>query len=439
MRSGMAWIALYLALVVAPFAALVMGDLPPSRGFWFDLSVALGFAGMAMMGIQFALTARFRRLSAPFGIDIIYLFHRYLAWIALGFVATHFAILWLFQPEALGHSIDPREAEWELTAGRAALLLFGLAVVTSQWRKQLRLEYGLWRHAHVALATLGFGAAVAHIIGIGNLTATPSKRALWLSATLAWVLIVVWVRLVRPWRQLRRPWRVVEVRPERNGTVTLAIEPDGHAGLRRFMPGQFAWLTLRASPFGLGEHPFSIASAPEDLPRLEFGIKALGDFTAEIATLRPGERAWVDAPYGVFSIDRHRDAPGFAGIVGGIGITPLLSMLRSLAARGDRRPVWLFIGNKGWDDIAYREELDALRARLDLTLVHVLEDPPEEWQGARGFITRDVLAATLPAALRARLHYFLCGPTPMTTAAEAALAELGVPAAHVHTEVFELV
>jgi predicted ferric reductase len=438
MRAG-GWIALYLLLVAAPFAALLPGELPPSRGFWFDLSVALGFAGIAMTGIQFALTSRFRRLSAPFGIDVIYLFHRYLAWVALVLVAAHFAILWLFETEALGPTIDPREAPWELTAGRAALLLLALAVVTSQWRKQFRLEYGLWRYTHVALATLGFALAVAHIVGVGNFTAAPGKRALWLSVTLAWVLLVVWVRVVRPWRQRRHPWRVVEVRPERNDTVTLALEPEGHDGLRGFMPGQFAWLTLRASPFGLREHPYTIASAPEALPRVEFGIKALGDFSAEAARIRPGERAWLDAPYGIFSIDRHLKAPGFAGIVGGIGITPLLSTVRSMAARGDRRPVWLFYGNTGWEEVAYREELEALRGRLDLRLVHVLDEPPEGWEGERGHITRDLLERHLPAGLRGRLHYFLCGPTPMTAAADAALRALGVPARQVHTEIFELV
>jgi predicted ferric reductase len=432
------WIAVYLALVAAPLAVLMIGEMPPSRGFWFDLSMALGFAGMAMMGIQFALTARFRRLTAPFGIDVIYLFHRYLAWIAFGLVLAHFAILWVRDEEALGTTIDPREAPWELTAGRAALVLFGLAVVTSEWRKRLRLEYGLWRYAHVALATLGFAAATAHIIGVGNFTAQPGKRALWLAATLGWVLLVAWVRVVKPWRQLRRPWRVAQVRPERNGTVTLALEPEGHDGLRRFMPGQFAWLALRASPFGLREHPFSIASPPEWRPRLEFGIKALGDFSGGVAGIQPGERAWLDGPYGVFSIDRHPEAPAFAGIVGGVGVTPMLSMLRSMAERHDRRPVWLFYGNKGWDDVAYREELEALRDRLDLRLVHILEEPPPDWQGERGFVTRELLERHLPAEHRAAMHHFLCGPPAMTAAAEAALRALGVPAWHVHTEIFEL-
>lgn len=433
------WIGIYLLLVMIPQAVLLLGEVPPGQSFWWNFSMACGFAGMAMMGIQFALTSRIRAVSAPFGIDIIYLFHRYLAWIALGLVLVHFGILWWAYEERLGPTINPLEAEWELTAGRAALLLFGLAVVTSEWRKPLRLEYGLWRYSHVAFATLGFGAAVAHIIGIGYFTAAPVNRALWLAATLGWLVLLVWVRVVKPWGQKRHPWRVVAVTPGRNDVWTLTLEPDGHAGLKGFMPGQFAWLTLRASPYGLREHPFSIVSPPEELPRVSFGIKELGDFTAGIADIKPGETAYLDAPFGVFSVDRSPDAAGFVGVVGGVGVTPVLSMLRSLAARGDPRPFWLFFGNKDWDGIPFREELDALRQRMDLRLIHVLEDPPEGWEGEAGYVTREVLERHLPEESRPRLHHFLCGPTPMTAAAEKALHEMGVPAHRVQTEVFDLV
>jgi predicted ferric reductase len=437
-RRTATWIGIYLLLVVAPLAALLLGEMPPGREFWWDFSMALGFAGIAMLGVQFALTSRYKRASSPFGIDIIYLFHRYLAIIAVLLVLSHFGILWLWYEEDLG-PLDPREARWELTVARLALVLFVLLIVSSEWRKRLRIEYRLWRLSHVILATIGFAAAVAHIVGVGYYTAAPAKRVLWLSVTLFWVLLVVWTRVAKPWRARQRPYRVTEVRPERNGAWTLAIEPAGRPGLERFMPGQFAWLTLHGSPFGLREHPFSIASAPEDLPRIEFGIKELGDFTGSLGKVEVGDVAYLDAPYGVFSIDRHPDVAGFAGIVGGIGVTPMMSMLRSMAARGDKRPVWLFYGNKDWDDITYREEIDALRTRLNLKVVHILEEPSEEWQGEKGFVTKEVLERHLPADQRAAMHYFLCGPTPMTSAADEALRSLGVPAQRIQTEVFELV
>ena len=437
--SALPWVAIYLLLVTAPLLVLLMGEMPPGVDFWWDFAMALGFAGMAMMGVQFALTARFRRATAPFGIDIIYYFHRYLAIFALFVVLAHFLIIWVGYDEALGETIDPRQAPWELTMGRAALVMFALAVVTSQWRAQLRLEYGLWRYSHVFFATIGFAAAVAHILGVGYYTEAPGKRAMWLTATLFWVLLLLWVRVVKPWSQLRHPYRVDEVREERGNTWTLALVPDGHRGLKRFMPGQFAWLTLRSSPFLLREHPFSISSPPERLPRLEFTIKALGDRTRTIGSFERGEVVYLDGPYGMFSIDRYRDAPGFAGIVGGVGITPVMSMLRSMSERGDRRPFQLFYANGNWDDITFREELEELRSRLQLDLVHVLEEPPEGWEGESGFVTKDMLDRLLSNARRAETCYFLCGPPPLVAAAEQGLTASGVRPRQIKVEIFNLV
>lgn len=91
--SALTWLTVYLLMVLAPLIILNMGEVPPGSGFWWDLSMALGFAGMAMMGVQFFLTARFKRVSAPFGIDIIYYFHRYLSIVAFVFIFLHFLII----------------------------------------------------------------------------------------------------------------------------------------------------------------------------------------------------------------------------------------------------------------------------------------------------------------------------------------------------------
>jgi ferredoxin-NADP reductase len=113
-------------------------------------------------------------------------------------------------------------------------------------------------------------------------------------------------------------------------------------------------------------------------------------------------------------------------------------MLRTLADRGDRRPLILFYGNRVWERVAFREELDALAQRLDLKIVHVLQEPPPDWSGERGFVTEDVLMRHLPVT-RHRFEYFLCGPTPMTVGVERALATLGIAAARVHSEIFDWV
>ena len=86
---------------------------------------------------------------------------------------------------------------------------------------------------------------------------------------------------------------------------------------------------------------------------------------------------------------------------------------------------------------ARRDDLEQLKHRLDLTLVHVLERPPADWDGETGYIRADVLARHLPSGHR-RFQFFICGPDPMMDAAQSALLELRVPAERVHTERFDM-
>ncbi len=224
------WISVYLILVLAPLAILQMGEVPPGSGFWWDFSMALGFAGMAMVGVQFFITARFRRASAPFGVDIIYYFHRYLAVMAFTFIFLHFAIIRIDNADALG-DINPLQAPWYMTAGRIALLLFALLIFTSLWRKKLRIHYDEWRMLHIGLAVTAFLLALGHIEGVGYYIDAPAKRWLWTGYTLFWLLLIVYLRLIKPWHMSGRPYRVSEVRQERGNSWTLALEPDGHEGM----------------------------------------------------------------------------------------------------------------------------------------------------------------------------------------------------------------
>jgi predicted ferric reductase len=430
------WLAVYLLAVTVPLFALLPGG-APGFGFSWDFPMALGYAGLAMLGIQFALTARFRRATAPFGIDIVYYFHRYLAVFALAVVFGHYALLRIAHPEALG-SADPFAAPGYMTAGRAALVLFALVVFMALLRRRLGFEYDAWRALHALLATLAFGLALWHLHGAGRFLDTTWKQWVWGLYGAFWVLLIVYVRLVRPARVAREAWQVTEVRPERGQVWTLVFDPAAPGASLRFAPGQFAWLSLRASPFAMREHPFSIASSAERPQRIELSLKALGDFTSTIKDVQVGETAWIDAPYGTFGIDEHPGAAGYVFIAGGIGIAPIMSMLRTLADRGDRRALVLFYGNRVWDRVAFREELESLAQRLDLRVVHVLLEPPADWSGEQGFISREVLTRHLPPSTDG-LHFFLCGPTPMTTGLERTLAAIGVPAARVHSEIFDWV
>jgi predicted ferric reductase len=433
--TGMVWIGVYLVLVLTPLLVLLVRPVPGGNGFWWDFSLALGFAATTMMGVTFALTARFRHATEPFGIDIIYYVHRRISIIALLFTLLHPVLIFADEPAMLGMLV-PADMPMHLWAAIASLVCLAALIATSLWRSRLGIEYDRWRLWHIILAVAALSLAIVHIQLVGYYVDAPWKKVLWFVIPASWIVFLLYRRLVKPLLIMRRPFRVTDLRRERGNAWTLVIEPEGHAGFP-FQPGQFAWVSLWHTPFALREHPFSLASSAEHPERLELTIKELGDYTARIGTVEIGERVYLEGPYGAFSIDRQHRA-GYVLIAGGIGVAPFMSILRTMADRRDRRPVQLYYAAKTWEGLTFREELEALAERIDLDTVVILEQPPADWQGETGRITTDILARHLPKE-RIQRCYFVDGPVPMMEAAERALLELGVAARDIHVELYDLV
>jgi predicted ferric reductase len=432
---GAVWILVYLLFVLAPLFALLAGSHPPPRGFWTEFSVALGYSGLAMMGLQFGLTARFRYVTEPWGEDVIYHFHRQISLIAVGLVVAHPVILVAVQPELLAVS---NMLEAPLSAHFALLSIFAVIVlvVTALWRATLNIKYEAWHLIHVVLAVVAITAGVVHMVGSSFYLVDPWKRTLWIGLTVFWIGLLFYVRIVKPLFMLRRPYRVAEVRKERGDTVTLVMRPDGHPGFQ-FSPGQFGWLTLWGSPFKITAHPFSFSSSAAAADgRVEMSIRNLGDFTSEIHKVSVGQRVYLDGPYGAFTIGKPADMHVL--IAGGVGVTPMMSMIRTLADQGDKRPVVLLYGVQDWDSISFREDLEALKARLNLTVVYVLAKPPAGWTGEQGFINAEMFERHLPPPY-ADHEYFICGPNVMMDAIEKALGKMNVPMSKYHSERYSFV
>jgi predicted ferric reductase len=197
-----------------------------------------------------------------------------------------------------------------------------------------------------------------------------------------------------------------------------------HRGLR-FHAGQFVWLRLRRSVLGSQEHPFTIASSAQITGRLELTIRGQGDFTERLAALPVGTKVWLDGPHGSFTADAEEDADGLILLAGGVGITPMMSMLRTLADRGDPRTHHLVLAQRP-DEPLFADELASLAARLDLRVIHL--------EGRR--VDAALLAGVLPDPRVHRLDYFVCGPPSLLDGSLAALEQLGIASERVHTEQF---
>jgi len=429
------WIIVYLLFILGPLFALLAGSWPPARDFWTEFAVAIGYSGLAMMGLQFGLTARFRYVTEPWGEDVIYHFHRQISLIAVGLVVAHPLIMFAVQPELLA---VPDVNEVPLGAIFAFVSLFALValVLMALWRATLNIRYETWHLTHITLAVVAVTGGLLHMVGWGFYLTDPWKRTLWVGLTVFWIGLLLYIRIVKPLFMLRRPYRVSEVRMERGDTTTLVMRPDGHTGFR-FRPGQFGWLTVWGSPFKITGHPFSFSSSAEAADgRVEMSIRNLGDFTSAIDKIPVGKRVYLDGPYGAFTIGNPADMHVL--IAGGVGVTPMMSMIRTFADRGDKRPVILLYGSKDWDSVTFREELQTLEARLNLTVVHVLSNPPDGWTGEQGFINAEMLKRHLPPPF-ADHEYFICGPGVMMDAIEKALGEMNVPMPKYHSERYSFV
>lgn len=427
------WIVIFLILVLAPLILFLI-DHPPAREFWREFSVALGFIGLSLMGIQFIPTSRLPFLLKTFPVDSLYRVHHWSSIISFGFILAHPVILVLNNPNVL-RLFNLTTAPWRARAGVTSVVALLVLVVLSVWRSELYVEYEPWHWTHILLSVGAVGLAYWHMFGVGYHTSLMAQRVLWIAYGIAWGGMVIYVRLVHPLIQLANPYEIVKVTEMRNDSWTLDIAPQGHAGFR-FEPGQIAWLTINRSPFLVHEHPFSLASSAERRGFYQFTIKELGDFTSQINECEPGMRVYIDGPYGTFSIDRH-PAPGYIFIAGGIGSVPILSMLRTMADRDDQRPVIFFYGNKSWDMVAFRDELADLEKQLNLTVVHVLEKAPEGWKGEVGFITSEVLSRHLSEEMTDWVS-FICGPVPMIPFVTAGLHEIGLPPNQIHSERYEM-
>jgi predicted ferric reductase len=197
-------------------------------------------------------------------------------------------------------------------------------------------------------------------------------------------------------------------------------------GGMRFDPGQFVWLRLRRAVVGTEEHPFTIASSANVTGRLELTVRDQGDFSHRVAALRQGQKVWLDGPHGSFTAEQDTGCAGLVLVAGGVGITPMMSMLRTLAERGDTRRHLLVLAERGNEPL-FADELDVLGRRLDLEIVRTA--------GRR--VDLSMLTEVLPGRpWRDELDYFVCGPPSLLAGTLAALEQLAVPVGRVHTEQF---
>jgi predicted ferric reductase len=436
--AGAAWGVLlcvaYPLLILVPLTAFA--DLSPHSHHPLAAEIGVDGAVVAftILALQFVVSARLRWIEAPFGLDVLLRFHRTMAFVAMGLLCLHPLLVASDEGWAL---LTRWQVRWPVWAGRLALLLLLAHVAVAMFRGTLRLRYETWRRLHNTAAFLLLGLAFLHSFTLGDDFESMPARAVW--AALLLVAGGAWFygRLARPRLLRRASYRVVSVAREAPRVWTVTLAPPAGRPLQ-YAPGQFLFLRPHGGAVPDEEHPFSIASSPSPEGLISLTIKESGDFTAAIAGIRPGDLATVHGPFGRFSHVFHPHAGDVVFVAAGVGITPLMGMLRYMRDRRDARRTLLVYANRGAADIVFRGELESIQSGgcPALKTIHVLSQPPADWDGPTGRLDAELLRS-LCGGFSGKT-FFICCPPLMASGLIRGLKAAGVGPERIHADYFGL-
>jgi ring-1,2-phenylacetyl-CoA epoxidase subunit PaaE len=237
--------------------------------------------------------------------------------------------------------------------------------------------------------------------------------------------------------------RIAEVRRETPDAVSIAFAvPEAARQDFAFSCGQY--LTLRTMIDGEDvRRSYSICSGVDD-DELRVAVKRVdgGLFSSFVNEgIKAGDEIDVMTPAGRFTVDIQPDAARtFVGFASGSGITPVLSIVRTVLSREPKSRFFLFYGNKSTGSILFRETLDDLKDRfLDrLSIFHVLSREQQDIPILNGRLDKEKVSVLLRSIVPASIvdHAFICGPASMIDEIEGALLDLGMPGERIHVERF---
>lgn len=261
----------------------------------------------------------------------------------------------------------------------------------------------------------------------------------------------LWRRLSSAMRGVRHPakrsnggpWRgyleVAEILRETPTVKTFRLRnPEGGALPFGFAAGQFLTIELPTDKGTVRRH-YSISSAPSETDSCAITVKREAEGVGSRYlhnNVAPGRCFYVEGPLGRFTFSAD-EAPALVLIGGGVGIAPLMSVLRELCARGAAIPVTVLTAFRTRDEIIFGDELRELGSKPNIQFNCTIEHPDQGsgglWHGLRGRLTLDMIASA-QGLKGARVH--VCGPAAMMDAVLHHLADLGVKADAIRTEAF---
>lgn len=437
---------IYLSIVLIPLGISMSLNLP-NRPWLDELSSSLAMIGFNIILLEFWLSGRVKSLSKFLGIDWVLQVHQLFARTALVFLLIHpFMYTLPTQPAWMMNPSHDNFLRLTVASGLAGMLslfcliaLIGLAIM----KKSSELSYEAWRLSHVILALVVAGVGFFHTMDAGRYAQEIWMKTYWQSMLGLAVMSIVWIYLIKPLIQKKHAYEVISVKQVSMKIWELVIKHSKQT-LLNFRGGQFAWLKIGSSS-PIPENPFSIAScSKQESAEIKFLIKDVGDFTHQISQLQVGHKIFLDGPYGnfgakAFSVEHDQ----LVMIAGGIGIAPMISILRQIESDQDSKvlakKILLIYGNRVAEQAINLKEMIQLESFGNLEVTQLVSEPSKDWQGLTGVLD----SATLEKILNIHqinvksAQFVICGPAEMIDSVEISLDQLGAPLVNIDSERFQ--
>ena len=414
-----------------------------------------GLIGLVFLALALLVTP-LRRLT---GWNTLIAIRRNLGVFGFVYIALHFSIFFVFdRGGSVSSTLEEIVERVYLWFGTAALVMMIPLAVTSTDGMVSRLGARRWKLLHRLTYPIVICGVVHYYLLVKSDVRQPFVFAVVAGALLAY-------RLVRHYLDLRAEVRTAQAKltqsralaPPRkrtfwSGELKVArifdeggnvktfrlVAPGGGPLPFEYAAGQYLNLALTIDGKRVNRS-YTIASSPTRRDSCEISVKraANGYGSRHLhETWREGSVVKVGAPAGRF-VFAHDQAARCVLIAGGVGITPMMSTVRSLTDRCWPGEIYLLFSVRVLGDLVFREELAYLQARFPNLHVRVTltNDPDSAWDGARGQISRAMIESFVPDLARGPI--LLCGPDPMMTAMRRLLVDqLGIPDAEVLQEAF---
>ncbi len=434
--------ALVALLLLILAGALTIPFAFESPSMWYKFGIEktslragkmLGLTAGLLILLQLPLAGRLKILDRIFSLPGLIRQHRMHAWAIAILALIH--PLCVLLPE--GTLIVPLEMRyWPEWIGVVLLVFILSQFAVSQWRQSMGIAFHTWMRFHRIAGLLIVALLVVHVLYVSeSFSEDGLPRLAMIGTAAAFLLFWLWVRSA--WLRMRRkPFLVSRVEPTGSDCTCIELTPTT-PHLLSYVPGQFAWVSFASATVVPEAHAFTLSSTPSRPGMLQFTIRACGDWTRTVGELSIGDRAFIQGPFGRFG-HLHADPDReLIMIAGGIGITPMLSMLRFMADHGDPRPVTLIWSNRGKENVVFADEMDDLAAKLTgLRMIPIFTRTAEGGERS-GRLDRKSLETMLSGCSR-RSAVFVCGPPQMMKQVSTDLETIAFPARLIFTESFGL-